>query len=232
MPPADNHVMTSSHPRQSYDHRIREAICETGDRDLFPDLKIPSSTIRSWIRRGVPDVVACDLAASDRSDLVVENREMRDRTALLGAVIGLLIAMLRVSKVQFEYERLPEGVSKAILLRAIGRASRVLPLHAALRIVRLSSSRYHHWCREVDGCDLDDQPSCPRVVPTRLTPKEVGTMREMVESGDHRHMSLRGLALHAQRIGKLLPRHQLGILWLGSRNGEGLEVACIRQNQR
>ncbi len=28
-------------------------------------------------------------------------------------------------------------------------------------------------------------------------------MREMVESGDHRHMSLRGLALHAQRIGKV-----------------------------
>ena len=203
MPPADNHVMTISHPGQSYDHRIREAICETGDRDLFPDLKIPSSTIRSWIRRGVPDVVTCDLAVSDRSDLVIEIRELRHRTELLGAVIGLLIAMIRVSKIQFEYERLPDGDSKETLLRAIGRASRVLPLHAALRIVRLSSSRYHHWCREMDGCDLDDQPSCPRVVPTRLTPKEIGTMREMVESGDHRHMSLRGLALHAQRIGRV-----------------------------
>ncbi len=29
-------------------------------------------------------------------------------------------------------------------------------------------------------------------------------MREMVESDDHRHMSLRALALHAQRIGKVL----------------------------
>ena len=123
--------MTISHPRQSYDHRIREAICETGDRDLFPDLKIPRSTIRSWIRRGLPDVVTCDLAVGDSSDLVVENRELRHRTELLGAVIGLLIAMLRVSKVQFEYERLPEGDSKERLLRAIGRASRALPLHAA-----------------------------------------------------------------------------------------------------
>ena len=101
--------MTIAHPRQSYDHRIREAICETGDRDLFPDLKIPRSTIRSWIRRGLPDVVTCDLAVGDSSDLVVENRELRHRTELLGAVIGLLIAMLRVSKVRFEYGRLPEG---------------------------------------------------------------------------------------------------------------------------
>ena len=200
---ADTHAMTTSHPRRSYDYRIREAICETGDRDLFPELTIPRSTIRGWVHRGVPDVVTCDLATGDRSDLVVEIRELRHRTALLGAVMGLLVAMLRVLKVQFEYERLPEGDSKATLLRAIERASRVLPLHAALRIARLSSSRYHRWCREVDGCDLNDQPSCPRVVPTRLTPNEIEAMRKMVESGDQRHMSLRGLALHAQRIGEV-----------------------------
>jgi len=29
-------------------------------------------------------------------------------------------------------------------------------------------------------------------------------MREMVESSDHRHMSLRALALHAQRVGKVI----------------------------
>ena len=78
-----------------------------------------------------------------------------------------------------------------------------MPLSAALRITRLSSSRYHSWCRAEVGCELDDQSSCSRVVPTRLTPKEVDTVQEMVESDDHRHMSLRGLALHAQRIGKI-----------------------------
>jgi hypothetical protein len=37
-----------------------------------------------------------------------------------------------------------------------------------------------------------------------LTPDETENMREKVESDDHRHMSLRALALHAQRIGKVL----------------------------
>jgi transposase InsO family protein len=36
-----------------------------------------------------------------------------------------------------------------------------------------------------------------------LTPDEIENMRKMVESDDHRHMSLRALALHAQRIGKV-----------------------------
>jgi putative transposase len=195
--------MQSSHSRRTYDYRIREAICESGGRDLFPELEIPPSTIRSWIHRGAPDVVTCDLLVRDRADLLAEIRQYQQRTALLGAIVGLLIAMLRVSKVRLDYERLPEGESKKVLLRAIERAARVLPLHAALRIARLSASRYHSWCRSEAGCELDDQSSCPRVVPTRLTPKEVETMQEMVESDDNRHMSLRGLALHAQRIGKV-----------------------------
>ena len=108
--------MHTSHPRRTYDYRIQEAICETGDRDLFPELNIPRSTIRSWIHRGLPDVVTSDLVARDRADLLAEIRLDRHRTALLSAMIGLLIAMLRVSKVQLDYERLPDGDAKRILL--------------------------------------------------------------------------------------------------------------------
>ncbi len=205
--------MQTAHSRRTYDYRIQQAICETGDRDLFPELNIPRSTIRSWIHRGVSDVVTCDLVACDRADLAAQINGLRHRTALLGAVVGLLIAMLRVSKVRLNYERLPEGDAKRILLRAIERAGRVLPLNAVLRITRLSSSRYHSWCRAEVGCELDDQPSCPRVVPTRLTPKEVEVVQEMVESNDHRHMSLRGLALHAQRSGRSSHRHRRGTGW-------------------
>jgi transposase InsO family protein len=196
--------MQTSQSRRTYDYRIQEAICETGNRGLFPELNIPRSTIRSWIHRGVPDVVTCDLAVRDRADLLAEIHQYQHRAALLGAVVGLLIAMLRVSKTRLDYERLPEGEIKKVLLRAIERAGRVLPLNAALRITRLSASRYHSWCRADAGCELDDQSSCPRVVPTRLTPSEVETAQEMVESDDHRHMSVRGMALHAQRIGKVI----------------------------
>jgi hypothetical protein len=35
-------------------------ICETGDPGLFPQLKIPWSTIRGWLHRGIPEVVTCD----------------------------------------------------------------------------------------------------------------------------------------------------------------------------
>jgi len=141
--------MEALYSRRTYDHRIQEAVCETGDRDLFPELNIPRSTIRSWIHRGVPEVISCDLATHDRAELTAEIERLRCRTSLLGAVVGLLIAVLRASKVQLDYERLPDGDAKKILLRSIERARKVLPLSAALRITRLSASRYHGWCRAV-----------------------------------------------------------------------------------
>ena len=67
--------MEAHHTRRTYDHRIQEAIFESGDRDLFPNLEIPRSTIRSWIHRGVSDVVSCDSAVRDRTDLLAEIRQ-------------------------------------------------------------------------------------------------------------------------------------------------------------
>ena len=116
---ADTFQMEALHSRRTYDYRIQEAICETGDRDLFPELNIPRSTIRSWIHRGPPDVITGDLATHDYAELAAEVERLRRRTARLGAVVGLLIAMLRASRVRLDYERVPEGDARRILLRAI-----------------------------------------------------------------------------------------------------------------
>lgn len=196
--------MQTAQSRRTYDYRIREAILDSGNKNLFPELDIPQSTIRSWIHRGLPDVVTSELVTCDRDALISEIHALRQRTALLASVIGLLAARLRVSKNHLEYKRHVEGESKAALLRAIDRASRVLPVTSALRIARLSPSRYHSWRQAQHGCDLDDQPSCPRGRPTRLTPAEVESMRMLAQSSEYRHMSLRALALHAQRIGEIV----------------------------
>ena len=43
-------VQTTTNKR-TYDHRIRQAICASGDPNLFPALGIPRWTALSWIRR-------------------------------------------------------------------------------------------------------------------------------------------------------------------------------------
>ncbi len=113
------HPMQATLPRRSYDHRIREAICETRDPDLFPELQIPGSTIRSWLHRGMADVETVDVLDDDRLRLLAQNRELQRRVAFLGAMVGVLVALIRVSKSRLDFERIPDPTSKRVLLRAI-----------------------------------------------------------------------------------------------------------------
>jgi putative transposase len=197
------HRMQATLPRRSYDHRIREAICETRDPDLFPELRIPDSTIRCWLHRGASDVETVEVLHDDRLKLLAQNRELQRRVAFLGAMVGVFVALIRVSKSRLDFERTPDANSKRLILRAIDRSKKAMPLTASLRLAGISASRYHSWCRIKEGCDLEDQPSCPRAMPSRLTSDEVAVIETMVTSGEQRFMSVRALALYAQRVGKV-----------------------------
>jgi putative transposase len=129
--------------------------------------------------------------------------KLQGRVAMLTAVLRLVLALLRVSGFSLERSRVPDAAAKRRLLGAVERARQAMPLSAALRVLRLSSARYHVWVRAEEVCTLDDPPSCPRSMPQRLTYGEVEVIGGMVQSMEHRHMSIRGLALHAQRIGKV-----------------------------
>jgi putative transposase len=197
------HRMQATLPRRSYDHRIREAICETRDPDLFPELRIPDSTIRCWLHRGASDVETVEVLHDDRLKLLAQNRELQRRVAFLGAMVGVFVALIRVSKSRLDFERTPDANSKRLILRAIDRSKKAMSLTASLRMAGISASRYHSWCRIKEGCDLEDQPSCPRAMPSRLTSDEVAVIETMVTSGEQRFMSVRALALYAQRVGKV-----------------------------
>jgi len=111
--------------------------------------------------------------------------------------------LLRISGFRVSGERLPAGDDKIRLLRAITGAHSVLPLALVLRIVGMTPSRYHAWHRATEVCGLDDRPSCPRSMPSRLTREEVDTIKGMVLDPGLRHMPLRTLSLFAQRAGKV-----------------------------
>jgi len=89
------------------------------------------------------------------------------------------------------------------ILRAVDRARVYLPLRAVLRFMRLSPSRFHAWRRRQSACALDDQSSCPRTSPYRLTPREVRAIEDMVTSPAYRHVPTGTLAVLAQRLGKV-----------------------------
>jgi hypothetical protein len=135
---------------------------------------------------------------------------LRARIATLGrrvravsTVLRLALTLIRVSGACLDGQRLSDAEAKRAVLHTVERARRVLPLPAVFRTLGISPSRYHAWQWAKQGCELTDQPSCPRSTPHRLTAEEIQTINGLVTGADCRHMSVRGLALHAQWIGKV-----------------------------
>ena len=124
---------------------------------------------------------------------------MRKLTALL----RLALALLHASGFHLTGARLPDGRDKRRILRAVDRAREYLPLRTLLRVMRVSPSRFHAWCRRQCACVLDDQSSCPRTSPSRLTRSEVRAIQDMVTSPEYRHIPTGTLAVLAQRLGKV-----------------------------
>jgi putative transposase len=161
---------------------------------------VPRSTAYGWLRRAPLDVTTGHAADPSVTDLRRRVARLEKRVKRLAAVLRLLFVLFRViapdlSRVRFV------GLDKARLLRAIDRTRDVIGLRRILTLMGLSLSRFHAWRRAEIGCCLEDQPSCPKSSPQRLTAAEVMRMRHIATSEDYRHVPTGRLALLAQRLG-------------------------------
>ena len=173
----------------------------TGDLTIATDLGVPPSTARGWLGTAPTVVVSLEVADLTELELRQEVLTLRRRVQKLAALLRLALVLLRVSGFTLSGERLLDGRDKLRILRAIDQARACIPLRALLRLLRLSPSRFHAWRRRRTACALDDQSSCPRTSPHRLTPSEVRVIEDLVTSPEYRHVPTGTLAVLAQRLG-------------------------------
>jgi putative transposase len=191
----------TTRPQQRYDHRLRHFVYSTGDVTLATNLGVPRSTARGWLGAAPTVVVSLDAADLTEPELRQEVVKLRRRVQKLTALLRLALALLRTSGFRLTEEHLPDGRDKTRILRAVDLARAHLPLRAVLRFLEVSPSRFHAWRRRQHACALDDQSSCPRTAPSRLTPPEVRVIKDMVMSPEFRHVPTGTLAVLAQRLG-------------------------------
>ena len=194
---------TSARSQQHYNHRLRNLVKRTADVTVATDLGVPRSTARGWLTATPTVVVGLDVADLTEPERRQEVLKLRRRVQKLTALLRLTLALLRTSGFRLTGERLPDGRAKIRILRAVDRARKYLPLRAVLRFLQVSPSRFHAWRRRQSACALDDQSSCPRTSPSRLTPSEIRAIKDMVTSPEYRHVPTGTLAVLAQRLNKV-----------------------------
>src|SRR6516164_3677283 len=194
---------TIARSQQRYDHRLRNLVQRTGDLTVATDLGVPRSTARGWLGEKPTVVVCLDVTELTEPELRQEVVQLRRRVRKLMALLRLALALLQTCGFRLTLAHLPHGRDKLRILRAVDRAREHLPLRALLRFLRVSPSRFHAWRRRQRACGLEDQSSCPRISPSRLTPSEVRAIKDLVTSPEYRHVPTGTLAVLAQRLGKV-----------------------------
>jgi hypothetical protein len=167
------------------------------------DVGVPRSTARGWLRAAPAVVVSLDVADLTEPELRQEILKLQRRVEKLAALLRLALALSRASGFRLSGGRLPDGPAKLRILRAVDRAREHIPLRAVLRFLGLSPTRFQAWRRRQAACALDDQSSCPRTTPHRLTLPEVQAIGDMVTSPGYRHVPTGTLAILAQRLGRV-----------------------------
>ncbi len=188
--------------QRRYAPHVRDLVSQHGDLKLAIAHGVPRSTAAGWLRSGPRPLLTLD-DGRDRATLHAENLELRRQLARAGVLLKLLLVVIRVLGLDFHGRRILERRSRERLLRAITSAREHFSLRRALRLIRLSPSRFHEWSREPIRCGIAEVEDCPRRSPTQLTPDEILMARELVTGEEHRHLSTDRLAILAQRTGRL-----------------------------
>ena len=138
-------ISSDTRSQWTYNHRLRDLVRTVGDPEIVAEFGVPRSTALGWLRGDYGPVVTSNILDMDHTRLQAEVLTLRRRIRLLGAIVRLLLALLRAVDVRLDRARLPDGAAKSRLLRAIDRSQAALSLRGVLGVLHLSPSRYHQW---------------------------------------------------------------------------------------
>ena len=127
--------------QQRYDHQLRDLVRSSGNIKLATQLGVPRSPAHDWLTSNQVEFVTINAFDMDILSLQKEVLVLRRRIKWIVALFRLLVVVMKVSGCALDHSRLPDGLKKTRLLRAIELSLSVLPLRVALRLLRLSPSR-------------------------------------------------------------------------------------------
>lgn len=105
--------------KRTYDIRIRNAVAISQNPDLFPELNIPRSTAREWIRDGAKNVVSIPHFDLSKENIIVDYAQVKNELHKEQAINRLMRMTQSLSGMPFKYARVASSDLKSKLLEAI-----------------------------------------------------------------------------------------------------------------
>lgn len=152
---------------RKYDPMIKKMIIQTGNKNLFPELNIPRTTINYWLKHSKEPVTSSgnNLYENSIQTLKTENYELKAKNLLVKQCLERLIRELGGFDKRSKENR-------KFIVELVEDFKEFLSLREVIEVVGISSSTYYRWRVEAFGCDYNTMSRCSPTKPTQLTHEE------------------------------------------------------------
>lgn len=183
---------------RKYSEHIKESISKSKNPYLFPELNIPVSTAKYWIKtkqhlgRTATQESKHTITKKEFKRIKEENRELKRRIQLIKQVNKLLGFDLKNRHIK-DLETKEQVIST--IKSSLGRKS----LTSALEDINMSKSRYKRWNKELKLHVCHPPQEYLQKHPRALTFNEFNTLCELYTSEKYFHYPLYALSIKARR---------------------------------
>lgn len=130
-------VSVSVRRQRRYDHRLKNLVRQTRDRQIASRIGVPRSTLDGWLSSGTTQVVSLDSISMSHRDLQARVQRLERQLEALRAVLRLALILIWVTGAHLNRKRLGDEADRTTVLRAVNRVTATIPLQAALKVIGL-----------------------------------------------------------------------------------------------
>lgn len=183
---------------KNYDPMVKKMIIETGNINLFPELKIPRSTALYWVQKSKSPVVALSSGKIEKAQIVELKKEIFKVKAINLVLKKLLGEAFDGADMQSLFGR----DKKRKIVEIVEEMKELLSITEILQLMKITPTMYYRYRTEILGCK-QTRKFCESNRPNQLSKKEQAVMVSLARDKRLAYLSIRGLMYHAQREGIL-----------------------------
>jgi transposase InsO family protein len=222
--------MSSYYQYPHYSVEIKQAIAHTGDINLFPDLNIPKSTAREWLKKKAPEVISTKtLSILERASLKKTVKKQSDIIIQLEEKIRLIREINKEMDFIPSKKKFKDPEKKKKIISIIEKSQKNLTTAQVLKTISFSKSRLNRWKSDIKRKNNSSKKIYKQKHPQALSFKEFKTMRNLYTSRKYAHFPTSALHHLAKREDLL---HCSLNTWYKYSNHYNFKRPYLRYNQK
>jgi transposase InsO family protein len=179
---------------RNYDPMVKKLIIESRNRNLFPELNIPRTTINYWLNHS-KDLVTTDKISTYEVALKNVDKELYKEKAKSFIMKECMKHTFKNSEF-YDYK---SKKTRKFIIDLIEDYKEILPIKEIIDCLGISNSTYYRWRSEILGCTYNDNKKCSVSRPSQLTMEEQRKLARFARSKQFKKFSTVSLMYYCKR---------------------------------